>query len=187
MKREEVTALLLLAGITPIGITRITNAYWPMHHDYDKYREASPWWSITVEGGDITIGWRKKVIHIDWTMTNRRGVVTKDEVTKDDTMVHAWGMAKAVEYLRDWRELPIIDVSTGRLKTYIVEGKIDILKALDVLKDDSSEMKLMEDLVSGAREGWKAVMSVNRSGDSGHSFNLSLRNLSVHYYRRDSE
>lgn len=187
MKREEVTALLLLAGITPIGITKITNAYWPMHRDYDEYREANPWWAITVEGGDITIGWRKRVISIDWKMTNRRGVVTKDDVTKDDTMVHAWSMGKAVEYLRAWRELPIIDVSTGRLKTYIVEGKIEILKALNVLKDDSSEMKLMEDLVSGAREGWSAVMTVNRSGESGHSFNLRLCDLTIHYYPRERE
>lgn len=49
--------------------------------------------------GLIQIGWRKRVISIDWSDTGIRRVVTEDDVTKDDTMVHAYSYAKALAYL----------------------------------------------------------------------------------------
>lgn len=112
MKYDEVKAIMLLAGLQFSGINKIPNGYWPSHHNYDEVREANPWWAVHIEGeGVITIGWRKKVIHIDWSQTSRRGEVTTDDVTKDDSLVHAWNMPDAVKYLRAFRELPIVDMT----------------------------------------------------------------------------
>ena len=52
--------------------------------------------------GDIKIGWRKRVISIDWSSTKRNLLhLFKDEdVTKEPYLVHAWGTDKAVDYLK---------------------------------------------------------------------------------------
>lgn len=53
----------------------------------------------------IRLGWRKRVLEIDWSDTPVRGEVTSDEVTKADMMVHAWSYEKAIGYLGAWRKL----------------------------------------------------------------------------------
>jgi hypothetical protein len=184
MKYDEVKAILLLAGLQFSGINKIPNGYWPAHQNYDEVREANPWWVVHIEGeGVITIGWRKKVIHIDWSMTRRRGTVTEDDVTKDDSMVHAWGVIDAVKYLRAFRELPVADMTIPGMRSYIVEGKDKVLEALRMLGDDSHEMVLLKQAVDGAKEGWPTIMSISRKGDSGHSFHLRVGKLSIHYYQ----
>ena len=59
---------------------------------------------VETEWGALRIGYRKRVINIDWsgTQINHNGDITfKDEdVTKSRTMIHAWGKDKAIEYLR---------------------------------------------------------------------------------------
>ncbi len=47
----------------------------------------------------VQIGWRKRVINIDWTDTPIRKVLTEDDVTKSESMVHAYSTMKALEYL----------------------------------------------------------------------------------------
>lgn len=64
----------------------------------------NPWWLIQVPQGIIQIGWRKRVISIDWSGTSFRGIITEDNVTKSDTMVHAWSEEKAIEYLKALKE-----------------------------------------------------------------------------------
>ena len=59
-----------------------------------------PWWLVRTSRGLIKIGWRKRVINIDWSDTNLRVIVTPDDVTKSVVMVHAWSEEKAVEYLK---------------------------------------------------------------------------------------
>jgi hypothetical protein len=63
-----------------------------------------PWFIVETDKGPLRIGYRKRVINIDWTGTqiNHNGdILFKDEnVTTWRTGVHAWGRGKAVEYLR---------------------------------------------------------------------------------------
>lgn len=49
----------------------------------------------------ITIGWRKRVIHIDWTATGKKlpDLFPTERVTKEPTYIHAYGYDKAAEYL----------------------------------------------------------------------------------------
>jgi hypothetical protein len=185
MKYEEVTSLLSLAGLKFSGINKMPNLYWPDHPNYDKAREESPWWAVNVEGeGVITLGWRKRVIHIDWSQTSRRGEVTGDDVTKDDQSVHAWSLIDAIKYLRAFRELPVVDLAVPGLKSHIVEGGDKVLEALRVIGDDSYEMATLTQMVEMARLGWNVVLSVSRIGDSGHSLHLRAGKLSIHYYQK---
>jgi hypothetical protein len=71
---------------------------WPLVNQYDADSK-DPWWLVKTPAGLIKLGWRKRVISIDWSDTAIREVITDHDVTKDETMVHAWGIARAVEYL----------------------------------------------------------------------------------------
>lgn len=62
-----------------------------------------PWFVITTNVGRFTVGWRKRVINIDWTDT--KGTKTaaelfaKEDVTKGVRYIHAWSVEKAREYI----------------------------------------------------------------------------------------
>lgn len=98
----ECVSMLTLAGISVDRAWELANGYWPDSPDYDDVRR--PWWLFQTPLGLIRIGRRKRVIEIDWSATKIRAVVTDEGVTKDETMVHAWGVEKAVTYLRSLRE-----------------------------------------------------------------------------------
>lgn len=113
MTEEKVRAIFLLADIKIEELTKTTNQYWPTHPSYDTIRNENPWWNVKMEHGTITIGWRKRVISINWEKTAyrpkadykweyepSRQPLTRDEVTNDDTLIHAWGYGKAIEYLQ---------------------------------------------------------------------------------------
>ena len=94
---EEATARLIgLFGDRKIFIERIENQYWP-----ENIHE--PWLIVTTDKGHIMIGWRKRVISIDWS----RSVVSAsadelfpgENVTKDGRSIHAYGYEKAQEYI----------------------------------------------------------------------------------------
>lgn len=65
--------------------------------------EIYPWYQVFTTKGPITIGWRKRVIHIDWSeMDNpiKSDILFKEEdVTKSNYLIHAWGYEKAKEYI----------------------------------------------------------------------------------------
>ncbi|MNK10019.1 hypothetical protein D3C87_280300 [compost metagenome] len=110
MTKQEVEAILLLAGIEYKGLFRIANEYSPSNL-------MDPWWLfITKDNDAIKIGWRKRVINIDWEATSLRinpkethniiyefhkAPITADEVTQEATYVHAYGHGKAVIYLQE--------------------------------------------------------------------------------------
>lgn len=104
MTKEQMLALFLLAGIRVDNQDELPNEYWPRVPDYQQLRDESPWWLVHTEFGMVKIGWRKRVISIDWQRTAVRVVVTEDDVTKDDRGVHAWSYVKALEYLTALRE-----------------------------------------------------------------------------------
>ena len=76
------------------------NQYWPRTENYWDLVFKNPWWLIKTEFGLIRIGWRKRVITIDWSDTDVRKIITEDDTTKEEHMVHAWTVEKAVEYLK---------------------------------------------------------------------------------------
>lgn len=103
MTEEQVRAIFTVARLRAEKLWQLTNRYWP--DSYLKERAESPWWLVRTRIGLIVIGWRKRVINIDWSDTEVRGIVTSDDVTKDSTHVHAWDESKAVEYLRSLYQL----------------------------------------------------------------------------------
>ena len=92
---EYFEELFQKADIEVLNHYQIPNEYWPSM----RLKAKSPWWLVHTNIGMIKIGWRKRVISIDWSDTLLRCIVTTDEVTRDLTMVHAWTKDKALEYL----------------------------------------------------------------------------------------
>ena len=109
-EREALTfyrELLVQAGLGNAVIRSARNEY-----NCDGAR----WIKARTPYGDIKIGWRKRVINIDWSdVVARRALMTLDQtiwntlsaqaifpnedVTKGQNHIHAWGERKAVEYL----------------------------------------------------------------------------------------
>lgn len=85
------------AGFNVAVLHHLPNGYCPC----DK---CAPWFKVETEVGPITLGWRKRVINIDWSKTPHKGknipaLFSDEDVTKDNTSIHAWGQDKAIEYL----------------------------------------------------------------------------------------
>lgn len=62
-----------------------------------------PWFVVTTEVGRFVVGWRKRVIHLDWSAVpgakDAEALFPNEDVTKDDKSIHAWGYEKAAEYV----------------------------------------------------------------------------------------
>jgi hypothetical protein len=99
MTKDEAVALFTLAGFTVTKTWALENQYWPNHPNYCDLR--TPWWLVRTEIGLIEIGWRKRVISIDWSDTPIKMNIPEADswVTHDETYTHAHGAAKALEYL----------------------------------------------------------------------------------------
>lgn len=94
-------------------------------------KDGASWCSVTTLYGVVQFGWRRSVINIDWSDVLKRREATVDDlpgydrytarerlraeisgeklfadedVTKDDTHVHAWGYEKAAAYLATLRK-----------------------------------------------------------------------------------
>jgi len=103
MERKEVEALFVLAGIPVLQIKALPDGYGYDPDDY-RYFESPPrcaWWFVKTPRGWIEIGWRKRVISIDWEDTPIRKIVTEDDTTKEKTFVHAWNIEAALKYLKE--------------------------------------------------------------------------------------
>ena len=79
-----------------IYVKEIPNGYSP---DYIE-----PWYIVTTHKGPITIGWRKRVIQIDWSQSEipanaEERLFSAEDVTKGSCYIHAWGYDKAKEYI----------------------------------------------------------------------------------------
>lgn len=91
------TSLLKMAGFSIKKVVEIRNMYSTSYPD--------PWFLIRTEYGVIMIGWRKSVISISWELADFRGIVTEDDVTKKDDLVHAWSYEDALKYLTNLYKL----------------------------------------------------------------------------------
>lgn len=102
---ERLLGLFTVSGIAPSTVWTLPNQYWPDTEHYADVRRKNPWLLVKTKWGLIQLGWRKRVIEIDWSDTPIRGEVTPDDVTKVSTMVHAYSYEKALTYLSAWKKL----------------------------------------------------------------------------------
>lgn len=75
-------------------------------NEYGSARYNGDWFLFYTEFGPLRIGWRKRVIEIDWKRIDRDfGFLFEDEkVTIYKTGVHAWSYEKLAEYLKKIKE-----------------------------------------------------------------------------------
>lgn len=91
---------LLACFPTPIYVQKIKNGY-----GSDYYYRNLPWYAVTTHRGIIEIGWRKRVINIDWERSEIKaygGKLFRDEeekTTVGGSYIHAWSYEKAKEYI----------------------------------------------------------------------------------------
>ncbi len=107
MTLKEAESLFLLAGFGVSRTKPLIDGYF-YGADDPRFFENPPrqtWWFVKTEIGWVEIGWRKKVISIDWSDTDIRAVITNDDVTKEAHFVHAWSIEKALEYLKALKEV----------------------------------------------------------------------------------
>jgi hypothetical protein len=77
----------------------------PIKNEYCSCEHCAPWFNVKTPLGVIKVGWRKRVINIDWSKVHVvpgqdiLSLFNKENVTKGDSSIHAWGWDKAQEYL----------------------------------------------------------------------------------------
>lgn len=86
------------AGFTTFFLTAILN-------EYCSCEKCGPWFNIDTPYGKFKIGWRKRVINIEFEGLNLSDLFKEEDVTKGKDHIHAWGKEKAIEYLKKIREL----------------------------------------------------------------------------------
>jgi hypothetical protein len=93
--KDDNDKILALFGDEKIYTKQIPNGY------HDSY--VSPWFIVTTRKGQIEIGWRKRVISIDWKDSDIKksgfDLFPNEDTTRWDTGIHAWGYEKAKEYI----------------------------------------------------------------------------------------
>jgi hypothetical protein len=120
---KEFQGYLEKAGLGRALLTMIPNEYWK--------DGAEPWCLVRTPFGTLKMGWRKRVLSIDWSQVledrmkrvekldidvrydarnalrdafDGRALFPNDDVTRWETGVHAWNESKIVEYLVVLRE-----------------------------------------------------------------------------------
>lgn len=89
-----------LLGLFPgrIFVETIPNGYSP-----DWAHRHLPWFIVTTGIGRFKVGWRKRVIHLEWTETvdtkDAEELFSGENVTMDRKMIHAWSLDKARQYI----------------------------------------------------------------------------------------
>lgn len=97
---EHFAEIFKNAGFEYAVLTQTGNQYEPgeMH--------SAPWFNVDTNVGRFLIGWRRRVIHIDWKEIGRDLLPLFDDVTdtKEPLYIHAYRPEKASEYLKRIRE-----------------------------------------------------------------------------------
>ena len=94
--------------------TEIFDAVYPKDYslkvipnEYCQCDVCSPWFIFTTPDGDIKIGWRKRVINIEWLDNYKTFLETfeSEDTTRgfgkwrEERYIHAWNIEKAIEYI----------------------------------------------------------------------------------------
>jgi len=94
----EKSEIVSLFGDRSIYVEEIENGY-----DNNYYSKHLPWFIVTTNKGRIKIGWRKRVINIDWSDSiieqDADTLFPEEDVTKYDKLIHAWSLEKAKKYI----------------------------------------------------------------------------------------
>jgi len=94
----DARSMFLAAGLSPIYVREIDNKYCGPQCCPHRV-----WLLVTTPIGVFEVGWRKRVLQIDWSATDvaaRAADLFPDEdVTKGDRSIHAWGYDKAMAYI----------------------------------------------------------------------------------------
>jgi hypothetical protein len=82
----------------------VPNDYWKSK----LFDFRSPWMRVYTSSGVFLVGWRKRVIELNWEdtiFTSTAEELFKDEnTTKDKKMIHAWGYEELQAYLTRIRD-----------------------------------------------------------------------------------
>ena len=93
-RTKEKKNLISLFGNEIVFVEEIPNEYCPTD---------TTWLLVTTRIGRIKIGWRKRVMLIDWSgslnKTEANALFPEEDVTKYDRCIHAWDDEKAIAYL----------------------------------------------------------------------------------------
>lgn len=89
-----------------------TPAMTPIPSGYHETKIYGPWYKVeSAKLGPITLGWRKRVVHLDWSASKAladvdgNALFASESVTTGEHYVHAWGYGKLRQYLRMlWEE-----------------------------------------------------------------------------------
>lgn len=74
----------------------------PVPNEYCPCERCGPWYLAKHPlTGTLKVGWRKRVINLDWSATGRDllRLFEGEDVTKSGGYIHAWGKEKLVSYL----------------------------------------------------------------------------------------
>lgn len=95
---EENRKCLTALFADPIWVDEIPNGY-----SSDWQFRTVPWFIVTTRIGRFKIGWRKRVIHLEWTetlcSTSAEDLFPGEDSTRYDRVIHAWTLEKAGEYI----------------------------------------------------------------------------------------
>lgn len=95
-ERQYFKDVFAKAGFPDVNLIAIPNEY------FGNDPTMPPWYMAQVgEAPVVKIGWRKRVINIDWGASKRdlQHLFTGEDVTKGSDHIHAWTTEKAAEYL----------------------------------------------------------------------------------------
>lgn len=95
-QKKRFTAAMVANGFVVKNVFELVNGYVGWNNGYT----AVPWYLFETQHGLIKVGWRKRVISVEWDTTPLRWVRPADpDVTATETMFHAWDYPKLNEYL----------------------------------------------------------------------------------------
>ena len=94
---QKIVKALTKANIDIIGSIRVKN-------EYGSEEWTGPWYIFDTNYGLIKIGYRKKVINLDFQLITKDYLPDgkRDNVTHGPGYIHAWGVLKLTEYLKDF-------------------------------------------------------------------------------------
>lgn len=98
----EASATFTKAGFSDVIFREIPNEYCPPAA-HCATCASRPWLRVITRNGQFKFGWRKRVLHLEWTDSfiteTAERLFPEEDVTKYDWVIHAWSYEKAVEYL----------------------------------------------------------------------------------------
>jgi hypothetical protein len=102
-EEEKFKECFIKAGFDDFEMKHIPNEYC---HDINNCTICSDWFNVVTKYGTIKIGWRKRVIYIEWPNIQSNAIVlfNKEDVTKGSNYIHAWGWEKCTEYLTELKK-----------------------------------------------------------------------------------